>query len=181
MTTPAPLRTEPIDGRGSGSGAGPSRGGPAGRHPLAADSRGGILGLGLKVLALGVVNATALWALPTLIGEEVWLGVAFLVISLVAIDVVYLSRARWALPAKFLLPGTLFLLIFLVYPILYTAWISTTNLGTGNILDKDQAIDQVIESSLASAPSGVTFRAQAAQADDGTLADIAVALAAVIG
>ncbi len=132
------------------------------------------LGLLAKVAFLATVNATSIWALGQLIPEGVWLGVAFIVVSTVAIDVIYLTKARWAIPYKYLLPGTLFLVAFQAYPVVYTAYISTTNLGTGNILDKDSAIEQVVSTSVGSTESDISYAARAAGSDDGTLGLILV-------
>lgn len=122
-----------------------------------------------KIFFLATVNAISLWALVQLVPEGAWLAVTFLVIATVAIDVIYLNRSRWSIPYKYLLPGTLFLLVFQLYPVVYTAYISTTNLGTGNLLDKEAAIDQIVATSIGATESGTTYAAQPAQADDGTL------------
>ncbi len=132
------------------------------------------LGLLLKVAFLATVNATSIWALAKLISEGVWLAVAFIVVATLAIDVIYLNNSRWAIPYKYLLPGTVFLLAFQLYPVLYTAYISTTNLGTGNILDKEAAIEQVVATSIGSTESDTSYTAQAAIDDDGTLGLILV-------
>ncbi len=141
------------------------------RPPLPANLS---LGLLIKVLLLGTVNATSLWALGRLIPERVWMGVAFVVFATVAIDFVYLSRHRWTIPYKYLVPGTVFLLAFQLYPVIYTGYISTTNLGTGNILDKEAATAQVVATSIGSTPSDTSYRAQAAKTAAGTLALILV-------
>ncbi len=52
---------------------------------------------------------------------------------------------------KYLLPGVFFLLVFGVYPVLYTAYTSTTNYGTGFVLTKDQAIAQIQSQSISQA------------------------------
>ena len=70
------------------------------------------LGLAAKVVFLATINATSIWALGQLVPEGVWLGVAFLVVATVAINLIYLTTAHWAIPFKYLLPGTLFLLAF---------------------------------------------------------------------
>jgi arabinogalactan oligomer/maltooligosaccharide transport system permease protein len=149
----------------SATAADAASGGPS-RSPLPVSLSVGLL---IKVIFLATVNATSIWALGQLIPERVWLGVAFIVIATAAIDVVYLTKARWAIPFKYLLPGTVFLLAFQMYPVIYTAYISTTNLGTGNILDKDEAIGQVIATSVGSTENGVSFVARSAQSSDGTL------------
>lgn len=127
------------------------------------------VGLLAKIIFLATINATSIWALGRLVPEGVWLGVAFLVAATLAIDFIFLTKARWAIPFKYLLPGTIFLLAFQLYPVLYTAYISTTNLGTGNILDKESAIDQVIATSIGNTENGVSFVVRTAQSSDGTL------------
>jgi len=127
-------------------------------------------GLVVKFFFLATVNATSIWALAKLLSEGAWLAVAFIVVATVAIDVIYLNTSRWSVPYKYLVPGTVFLLAFQLYPVLYTAYISTTNLGTGNILDKDAATEQVIATSIGSTESDTSYVAQAAQDASGTLA-----------
>ena len=132
------------------------------------------LGVMAKVAFLATVNALSLWALTRMIAEGVWLAVTFLVVSTVAIDVIYLNTRRWSIPYKYLLPGTIFLLVFQAYPVVYTAYISTTNLGTGNLLDKDAAVDQVVATSIGSTESDTSYVAQAAIDDGGSLGLILV-------
>ena len=122
-----------------------------------------------KFLFLATLNALSLWAFIQLVPEGAWLAVTFLVIATAAIDLVYLTRSRWSIPYKYLVPGTIFLLVFQMYPVVYTAYISSTNLGTGNILDKDAAIDQIVATSVGSTESDTSYVAQAAQDSDGTL------------
>ncbi len=77
--------------------------------------RGSTRGLIVKLLLLAAVNGLALLALPKMVDEEKWLFVAFTVVATLAIDYVYLSNR--AIPAKYLIPGTLFLVAFQVYPL----------------------------------------------------------------
>ena len=137
--------------------------------PLAGNTNRFTLGLIFKVTALATINAVALWTVGQLIPEGVWLGVAFVVVATVALDLIFLTGARWAIPFKYLLPGTIFLVAFQLYPVLYTAYISTTNLGTGNILDKESAIEQVVATSIGATESDISYPARAAQSSDGEL------------
>ena len=105
------------------------------------------LSFGAKLLFLGAVNGLAVFGLPRMIEEKAWLFAAFTVITTVIIDYVYLSSRGGALPLKYLIPGTILLLIFQVWPVLSTAYIAFTNLGTGNILAFDQALDRILEDS----------------------------------
>ena len=129
---------------------------------------GSVAGLLLKLLFLGVVNALTLYAILTLLPLREWTPLAVVVIATIAIDYVYLSKRT--LPLKFLLPGTIALLIFQVYPVLYTAYIGFTNYGTGNVLAEQQAIDRIISDSIVVPDEAVRYRSTPLQNDAGDLA-----------
>jgi arabinogalactan oligomer / maltooligosaccharide transport system permease protein len=145
-----------------GTGSGRDRGALALRSPGRPTA-----GLLVKLLLLGVVNGTTLLALPRLVDQGAWLAVASVVAATAAIDVVYLGR--WAVPMKWLLPGTLFMLGFQVYPVAYSAYISFTNYSTGNILSKDQALEQILRSAVRATPDAPRFTVTPLVGDGGEL------------
>ncbi len=121
-----------------------------------------------KIVLLGLVNAVVLAALPTAFSKPDYPIAIASILALVAIDVVYLSRRRWSIPLKYLLPGTLFLLVFALYPIVYLVWISTTNYGTGNNLTKDQVIAQIESNSISATTDATRYGLQVlAEGDPG--------------
>jgi arabinogalactan oligomer / maltooligosaccharide transport system permease protein len=129
---------------------------------------GSVIGLLGKLLFLGVVNAGTLYAVMTLLPLRAWTPLVVVVVATVALDVVYLSKRT--LPMKFLIPGTIALLVFQVYPVLYTGYIGFTNYGTGNVLTQEQAIDRIIADSI-TVPEGATrYSSRALVDDDGELA-----------
>ena len=73
---------------------------------------------------------------------------AVLIAATALIDWVYLVPRKWTLPAKFLIPGTVFLIGFQVVPILYTINVAFSNYSIGHILTKGQAIDAIKVNSL---------------------------------
>ena len=77
-------------------------------------------GLGLKIVLLAIVNAIAIWAAVILASDEKWIALGVLVAATLAIDLIYLSPRR-AIPLKFLVPGTVFLIAFQIIPIVYTS------------------------------------------------------------
>jgi len=126
-----------------------------------------------KLLLIALVNGFAMFAMQ----REIALGetgalVATLLATL-AIDVVYLSRR--AVPLKYLVPGTIFMLLFIVYPVAYTVYISFTNYGTGNLLTKDQAIERLVVNSLSTEADGARFSITPLDDGDGTLSLFMVA------
>jgi arabinogalactan oligomer / maltooligosaccharide transport system permease protein len=101
--------------------------------------------LALKLLLLMAVNGVALLAIPRMAHDKAWTGLILTILSVVVINYVYLSQRY--IPAKYLVPGTLCLLLFQVYPVGYTAATAFTNYGTGNVLSKSQAIEKLVSQS----------------------------------
>jgi arabinogalactan oligomer / maltooligosaccharide transport system permease protein len=122
----------------------------------------------VKIVLLGIVNAVVIAALPTALAKPDYPIAIASIIALIVIDVVYLSRRRWSIPAKYLLPGTLFLLVFALYPIVYLVYISTTNYGTGNNLTKDQVIERIESNSISASDDAVRYNLQILAENDPT-------------
>jgi arabinogalactan oligomer / maltooligosaccharide transport system permease protein len=129
----------------------------------------GAPGLAIKLALLSLVNAIAVWAAIVLLDRSRWIALAILAAALAAIDYVYLAPRRWTLPAKFLAPGTIFLLGFLVVPILYTIEVAFSNYSTGHILTKPEAIDQIKINSLEVPANGKQYELSPARDKDGKL------------
>jgi arabinogalactan oligomer/maltooligosaccharide transport system permease protein len=128
----------------------------------------GTFGLAVKMLLLGLSNALAIWAIYVLITRNHWIAVGLLAAATAAIDVLYLARRR-SLPAKFLIPGTIFLVGFQVFPIVYTVQVAFTNYSTGHITTRADAIRQIQVNSLQPAASGKTYTMAAARDSSGKL------------
>ena len=72
-----------------------------------------------------------------LAGEEKWIALGVLAAATLAIDAIYLSPRR-AIPLKFLIPGTVFLIAFQIVPIIYNVNVGFTNWSTGHILVEER-------------------------------------------
>jgi arabinogalactan oligomer / maltooligosaccharide transport system permease protein len=108
----------------------------------------GSVGFAIKVALLCASNALAVWALYVLATHHRWPALGVLVATTLLIDWVYLVPRAWTLPAKFLIPGTVFLVGFQIIPILFTINVAFTNYSTGHILTQGQAIDAIKINSL---------------------------------
>jgi arabinogalactan oligomer / maltooligosaccharide transport system permease protein len=126
----------------------------------------------LKLGLLAVVNAFFLYGVPQMLEQRAWSMLAAATIATVAINFVYLQR-RYIAP-KYLLPGTIFLLMFQVYPVLYTGYLAFTNFGAGHILNKQQAIDGIESASLYTPEDAVRY--QLTPMSDGPGGEIALLL-----
>jgi len=108
-----------------------------------------------KVIALGIIDALAIYAALVLIQSEQWVpAVVVLAITAVA-NWVYLSRGN--LPAKYLIPGLVFLFVFQIFVAGYTAYIAFTNYGTGHNSTKESAINALMLSAQERVPDSPAY------------------------
>lgn len=107
------------------------------------------------VAILAIVDALVIVAIPILWAANQRALLAFLVVAAVAMNVVYLNRRTRA--SRWILPGFIFMAIFVVWPVVYTAFVSLTNWSTGNILTREQVIDQLEDRSIVGAGDAVTL------------------------
>ena len=75
----------------------------------------GTAGLVVKLALLALMNAVVVWAAIILAQQQKWIALVVVAAATVAIDLVYLSKR--SVPLKFLIPGTVFLIVFQVIPI----------------------------------------------------------------
>lgn len=128
----------------------------------------GTAGFAVKIALLSVSNALAIWAIYVLLTRNHWVAVVVLAAATLLIDLIYMAR-RSAVPAKFLIPGTIFLLGFQIVPIIYTVEVSFTNYSTGHIATKADAVKQIELTSLQPPPNGKTYTMAAAHDAAGKL------------
>ncbi|MCI4064186.1 ABC transporter permease subunit [Micromonospora sp. R77] len=114
-----------------------------------------LTGLIVKVVLLGLVAGIALWAAFPLIEAKMWTGLAILVATTAVLFYLYLTRRH--IPAKYLVPGTLFLIAFQIFPVLYTASTAFTNFGDGHRGSKDDAIVAIQSSSVKQVPGSAEY------------------------
>ena len=125
----------------------------------------GPVGLAIKLLLLAAVNALAIWAIGVLLADGKWIAAVGVGAALAFIDYVYLYPSRRLVPLKYLVPGTVFLVLFVVVPIVSNANISLTNWSTGHNLTKDEAIVAIQEVSLVAPADAATYTSTPAMKD----------------
>ncbi|MGJ0386863.1 ABC transporter permease subunit [Paenarthrobacter nicotinovorans] len=111
----------------------------------------------LKIVLLGLVDAFAVYVLMMLFLSQSWaaLGVSALVV--VAINWIYLRKG--GLPAKYLAPGVLFLLVFQVLVVVFSGYIAFTNYGDGHNSTKDDAISAIQLTAQKRVPDSPAYKA----------------------
>lgn len=108
-----------------------------------------------RVLFLGAVLAITIFFAPVLFLQGSWLWFTVLILAATAIFVLY-STKRF-IPGKYLFPGTFFLAVFLIAPIILTVGYSFTNFGDGTRGTKEQAISSIVANSVQADPDAPRY------------------------
>ncbi|MDR3203024.1 MAG: hypothetical protein LBT54_07855, partial [Bifidobacteriaceae bacterium] len=107
-----------------------------------------------KLALMAVIDALGLYGLFTAWTVHSTAIAVVLAALLVAANIVYFSKRM--LPAKYLVPGMVFLLVFQVFVMGYTAYVAFTNYGQGHMTDKPEAIAAIeaqLQTPLESSPT----------------------------
>lgn len=140
------------------------------RAGLGADGTSSPLGLALKIVALGVFAAIAVWGALPLIRTQNWIGLAILAAVTALAFYVYLSPRT--IPLKYLLPGTLFLIVFQILPVIYTVSTAFTNFSDGHRGTKEEAITAIEGASVQQVPDSTIYTLTIATQGDPVTGDI---------
>lgn len=115
-----------------------------------------------KLGVLGVVDAVATTMIMVLLGQgRVWIAVLSIAVLLI-VNWIYLRKG--GLPAKYLAPGVIFLLIFQVYVLLFSGYTAFTNYGSAHNGDKSLAV-QTIQNAAYRTLDGEDFTVALVKAD----------------
>jgi arabinogalactan oligomer / maltooligosaccharide transport system permease protein len=140
------------------------------RFGLVADGTSSPAGLIIKIAVLAVVLGIAVWAALPLLADQRWVGLAIVVLVTALLFYIYLSPRR--VPAKYLIPGTLFLILFQIVPVLYTMSTAFTNFGDGHRGSKQDAIAAIEGTSVQQVPGTPEYVLSLATEGDPTTGDI---------
>ena len=112
-----------------------------GRRGSTSHARSFSTGFLAKLILIGTVDALGVYGILAAWAVESWGILAFLVVALAGANWAYFSRRM--LPAKYLVPGLLFLLVYQIYAMGYTGYVAFTNYGDGHNSTKSDAISQI--------------------------------------
>lgn len=150
------------------TGAGP----PAGSS---ASPSGSALGMIIKLVVLGVVLGIAVYGGFPIVRHQNWIALGVLVAVTALLFWIYLSPRR--IPAKYLIPGTLFLIAFQVLPVLYTIGTAFTNFGDGHRGTKHEAITAIQTNSVRLVKGAAQYRLSIGAKGDAAKGDLVFLLA----
>lgn len=137
------------------------------QKPRSPEKSDKITGLAVKIVLLGLVTAIAIWAAFPLIDDHAWTGLAILAGATIALLYLYLTPRH--IPAKYLAPGTLFLIVFQLFPVAYTVSTAFTNFGDGHRGTKTEAVQAIQSASVTQVPGSQTYALTLATTRNGAL------------
>jgi arabinogalactan oligomer/maltooligosaccharide transport system permease protein len=105
-----------------------------------------ILAVSVRVLCLGTMVGTTAALTPSLIAGHRYVLLAVVWAAIAVVVATYATHR--GLLAKYLVPGTLLLVLFVVAPVLATLQLSTTNYGDGTRTTQQQTIAGIVGNSI---------------------------------
>lgn len=110
-------------------------------RPPSAPQVPSLSGVIFRLFALAVIDAFALWFVTQVYADgNAFLAVIVALVTLM-INVIFLHPSMYAL--RWLSPGMALSIIMVLYPTLFTVYVSLTNFGTGHLLTRQVAIEQL--------------------------------------
>ena len=112
----------------------------------------GVIG---RIVVLSLTLVAAIYLVPLLIAYRMWMWLGIVILATAAMFLLY-STKRFV-PAKYLFPGTFFLTVFLIVPIVLTIQTSFTNFGDGYRGTKEEAITAITNNSMVRTEDSPTY------------------------
>lgn len=100
-----------------------------------------IVSLIFRILALVLIDAITIWLVYQMLFDGYWPLAAVLGTVTIWVNIVFLSGRFY--PLRYVAPGLALLVIMVLYPIIFTFYVSFTNYGTGHLVTKQLAIEQI--------------------------------------
>ena len=114
-------------------------------------------GFFVKLILMMLIDALGLYGMFTAYLVKSWTVLAVLAVLLAVVNWVYFSKRM--IPAKYLVPGMVFLLIYQVFVMGYTGYVSFTNYGDGHNSTKEDAVASILKAAEQRAPGAETMTA----------------------
>ena len=99
----------------------------------------------VKLVLMMLIDALGLYGIFTAYAVRSWGIIAIMAVLLAVLNWTYFSKRM--VPAKYLIPGMVFLLVYQVFVMGYTAYVSFTNYGQGHNSTKEDAVSAILRNS----------------------------------
>jgi len=123
------------------------------------------IALAIKWVLIVATLAGILWIATRL--AQAGNTMAVVIAGLVGMGILAVYATRRSVPLKYLVPGLLFMILFQLWPVLYTASLSTTNYGDGHLYSKEESVTDIIAQSVREVPDTPRYKMSVAIAEGG--------------
>ena len=131
----------------------------------------GLKGTLVKIFILGLIDAGAGFVITLLFGKEKFGFAVFFGAVTLIVNWIYLRRG--GLPAKYLAPGVILLLVFQVYVVIFSGYISFTNYGSQHNGSYADALDAIQQSAVEPIEGAAEYEIKVVRAKDGAILFVA--------
>jgi ABC-type sugar transport system permease subunit len=121
----------------------------------------------LRLAILIAVDALAIWFGIKSLSLGYYPLVAVTLIVVIFVNYVLLRQEAY--PLRWMVVGLVLMVLFTIYPIFFTIWVSFTNYGEGHLITKTQALDQILRAKYLP-ESGLSYTWTAYKTPDGVYA-----------
>jgi arabinogalactan oligomer / maltooligosaccharide transport system permease protein len=97
----------------------------------------------MRLLFLILVDAGAVWLITKLLGLGYFPFAAVLIILALVVNFILLFPKAY--PLRWMIVGLVLMGLFVIYPIFFTIWVSSTNYGEGHLITHEQAVTQILK------------------------------------
>ncbi|PWH12288.1 MAG: maltose ABC transporter permease MalF [Anaerolineae bacterium] len=127
----------------------------------------GVAGLVSRLVFLVILDLAAAWFVAQLASLGYFPFAAAVAMITVAVNLILLIPKAY--PLRWMVVGLVLMVMFTIYPIVFTVWVSFTNYGEGHLVTKQQAIAQILKLKYLPA-SGQSYKWTAYRSPDGQYA-----------
>lgn len=97
----------------------------------------------MRLALLIVTDVAAVWFLNRLVSLGYLPLAAVILIIIIFVNVVLLLPKAY--PIRWMVVGLVLMVLFTIYPIFFTVWVSFTNYGEGHLITQEQAVEQILK------------------------------------
>ncbi len=92
---------------------------------------------------VGLIDAAVIWFVSQLLPLGYFPLAAVVVAVAVGVNFILLSRRSY--PLRWMVAGLVLMVMFTLYPIVFSVWVAFTNYGEGHLITQQQAIGQILK------------------------------------
>ncbi|HAN70379.1 MAG TPA: maltose ABC transporter permease [Actinobacteria bacterium] len=133
----------------------PTRTGRATRPKAVPESPASGWALVVKVALMALVDALGIYLVLRFAATDQMIIAGVVAAALIIINIVYFRAGN--LPAKYVIPGLIFLLVFQIFVIGFSVFVSFTNFGYGHNIEKPAAIEAIQANSVTRLPGSEAY------------------------